>query len=258
MSQKNWYSKIQEEFHKERNTEAFYKTKGFEKLWSAFKDLAKKESFVSEIKNIRKSHSIPEYGFELPNGTSSYPPIAWKYSNYSVASSKHKKEIREELNDLTIKYHFLSRDWEPTFEKYLFYNRPLLTLEPNSHNLCFVSDMSEEKDSLGRDVTDTELRAYPVTLHISPLASKNDIRNYVEKLYSTEIAPLQKKYRVGDEIIGKSRKKNPLTENVKNFIYENQDWDPQVLVKAVNKKFKTAYTRAEVTDTIRRENKKRK
>lgn len=257
MTKKDWYAKIQEEYHGARNTKAFYSTTGFKKLWNAFNDVLKKESLISEIKKIRKNHAIPDTGFALPKGTSSYPPKEWKYSKNLTTKSKQMMKIHTEMEVLAARYHFLPQDWASSFEQYLFYNKPLITPTPASHNLCFVSDMNEKKDSLGRDITSAELRAYPITIHISPLASGRDIKNYIEKLYSTEIAPVQKKYKTDNEIIGKSRKKKPATKKINDFLYNNQDWSLKDLQKAVSKEFLKDLDVGAIGAIISKQNKKR-
>lgn len=257
MTKKDWYTKIQEEYHTQRNTKIFYKTTGFKRLWSAFNDLLTKELFISEIKKIRKNHAIPDNGFDLPIGTSSYPPKEWKYSKNLSMKLKRMTQIHKEMETIASKHHFLPRDWAATFEQYLFYTKPLITPTPASHNLCFVSDMNDKKDSLGRDITSAELKAYPITLHISPLASGRDIKNYIEKLYTTEVKPLQKKYKPEDALIGKSRVKKASTSKIYQFIYENRDWSHKNLQKAVLKEFSRKLELGEIGAIISKQTKKR-
>lgn len=237
------YKKILDEYHKERNTKAFYKTKGFKVLWNAFVELTKRESFIIEIRVLRTKHAIPPQGFDLPIGESPYPPKEWRYAKNVGTKLKQLSKVQKELEILCTKHHFLPADWVPTFEQFLFYNRPLITPTPSAHNLCFVSE--------------TETNPYPITLNISPLASKNVILDYVEKLYSTEIKPLQKKYTIGTEIVGKVRTKDKKLMKIHDFLYENRDWAYDELQLVVYKKFHHHLDTGEIGAIISKEKAKR-
>jgi hypothetical protein len=122
-------------------------------------------------------------------------------------------------------------------ENYLFFNNAHLSLHPAEKNLIVVSDGKTRYDSQGKPIDDEVTELYPVTLHISPHASRNDILDYIEKLYSTEILPIQKKYRSTEVKIGSFRKRSRTIRARDNFIYENRDLPRKEIVRLVMEKF---------------------
>jgi len=251
----DWYQKIQDEFHRERNTQAFYQTQGHKKLWNAYKDTIKTEHFQRQIKALRIKYKIPKTGYRITESPWTHPPKDWKHYPDRMY---WKSKIYLELKEVCIKYHFLPQDWEWVFEQYLFYNRTLISWEPNSHNLCFVSDMHTRRDSIGREITESEINTYPVTLHISPHASERDILDYVKKLYTTEIKPLQGIYKDKLSLIGKAKKKQGKKQRRNEFIYQNQDWSTKDLAAQVGKEFGEVLDPGHIKKIISLENAKRK
>lgn len=258
MSKSNYnYKKILEEYHIKRNTKVFYTTQGFEKIWRGLEDLIKQKSFQNQTKNIRKEYFIPTNGFQVMELSWIHPPKDWKHSTSFTVRLKFIGKMRSQLKLICETYGFLPQDWVPIFEQYVFYNKFNLTLEPNSHNLCFVSDMVTKRDSLGRDVTKTEISLYPITLHISPHASKRDVLDYVEKIFTTEITPLQKKYHNGITPIKPTRKRKSVVQIRNDFIYENQDWALKDLRKHIKKEFGQDIDEGNIGKIKSLENKKR-
>lgn len=212
------YQKILNQYHTERNTKAFYKTKGFKKLWYYVCAIIKKDKFQEYIKDLRNEYKIPIKGFHIETDEWIHPPKQWLHAKNRSALNK----IRKNLRKTCLHYSLLPRDWMDILESYLFYNKLFISLEPDEKNLCFVSDALTKMDSLGRTITKDESTIYPIILHISPYASKRDVLNYIEDIYKTEISPLQKKHQKTDISIGKHRKKNKLIQERNKFIYENR------------------------------------
>ncbi len=229
------YTKILDSYHKERNTAVFYKTQGFKKLWRLVQDLVQKESFQKSILKLRKEYHIPANGFEITENPSTHPPSEWEYSNPFGVKMKELGSIRKKLINLFVDYSLLPQDWVSVFEQYLFYNKLYLPVSPNSHDLCFVSDSLTKKDSTGKDISKAEISTYPVTLHISPDASKRDILDYVKKIFKTEIEPMQNTYKKKNSSAINSRKRNPVIQQRKEFIYQNQDWSLKDIQKGLEK-----------------------
>ncbi len=208
-----------DQFHIDRNTKAFYKSQGYRKLLNSFEDFTKKEEFQEFILGLREKYKIPPNGFLIKGSTWTTPPKEWISEIWSV----EHREVQTVIKEFCENQQIPSKDWKFVIEQYLFFNKIFLSQEPNSHNLCYVTDISTKKDSLGQDLTKDLILAYPVGLLISPYASKRDILDYIEHIFTTEIKPLQEKYENEDSFIGKSRQKMTLTKKRANLVWENQD-----------------------------------
>ncbi len=250
----DWYIKILDQFHKERNTKIFYDTRGFKELWRNIQDITRKESFKSQMQVLRKEFSIPVNGYRVEDKTWTHPPKEWRHYPNRFAK---RIQIKQELDKICEEYQLLPRDWADMFENYLFYKKILFSWEPNSHNLCFVSDATTNLDSLGRSVNSVEKKIFPVTLHISPYASERNIIDYIKKVYTTEIKPLQQRYVRQGVLIGKTRKRNNITSQINDFIYENQDWSTKDLISYIHKKYRRTFDHGHIKKIISLENKKR-
>ncbi len=250
----DWYDKILDEFHKERNTQAFYKTKGFKKLWNYIYEITKKESFQNYMQDLRDKYKIPVNGFQIKTETWTHPPEEWIYSNNRVAIVK----IRKKLRKFCLQYQLSPKDWLSIFESYLFYNELQLYLEPNSHNLCLVSDLINKTNSLGKIIAKDEIAFYPVALQISPYASKRDILDYIQKIYKTEIKPMQEKFRKPKINIGKYRTKKQSIQQRNNFIYENRNLPKKEIMHLLSAKYDNYPDYGEIGKIISLETKRRK
>lgn len=236
----NWYQKFLDEFDKEHNTKAFYQTQGFKKLWNYYIGVVESDRFQLEVKGLRNKYDLPENGIALPEPGNpwSIPHPEWKHH----ADRKLYKKLQDETKVLALKYGLLPKDWVDVIESYIFHDISLICPEPNSRNLCFVSDGETKKDSLGHDITSEDVAIYPVNLHISPHASKRDILDYIEKIYATEIEPLQKKYQRPDVKIGKFKSRKKSNQKRDRFIEENSRLPRKELLKLVRKNFSKELT----------------
>jgi hypothetical protein len=120
-----------------------------------------------------------------------------------------------------------------------------------------VSDAITKTDSLGKLIDSDNTDIYPITLHISPYASERNIIDYIKRLYSTEIKPLQQKYRDQKILIGKTRVRNSKTREINDFIYENRDWATKDLIKYIGEKHRKFFDHGHIKKIISLENKRR-
>ncbi|MEI6553727.1 MAG: hypothetical protein WCO09_04100, partial [bacterium] len=60
------YEKALEEYHKERKTEKFYKTKGYKKILRYVLAIIQGDTFQKMIDNMRIEFKIPEKGYITP------------------------------------------------------------------------------------------------------------------------------------------------------------------------------------------------
>lgn len=247
----DWYSKILDEFHKERNTAAFYSTQGFKKLWNFAKDLTKKKDFQDMVHVLRKEYDIPEQGFIITTNSWTHPPENWKYYG-----GIEQEQIRIKIREFCKEQQLPVKDWRSIFEDYVFYNKLFLFQDPNSHNICYVTDIKTKRDSLGKEISDDIINAYPVALLISPYASERDILDFVKKLYKTEIEPTQKKHRK-ETALGKSRSKNLQKQARNEFIYEHRLLPLKQIASLVHKEFKELLDQGSIGKIISLEIKRR-
>ncbi len=249
----DWYQKMLEEFHSERNTAAFYKTQGFKKQWNYAKDLLSQKGFQTLVKKLRKSYDIPENGFKLNTPSWTHPIETWKHRT----DPQMLEKLRNELRKFCETKQFAEKDWRSIFEYYIFYNELFLFQDPNSHNMCYVTDILTQKDSLGQELNDSLRNAFPVALLISPYASKRDILDYVEKLYKTQILPTQQIYQK-DAKQGKVRNKNGKVQARNLFIYQNRNKSLKVIADLVRAEFKELLDHGHIGKIISLEHNKRK
>lgn len=220
-----------DQFHRDRNTKAFYKSQSFKKMWNSFYDSTKKKAFQEFISNLRGKYKIPQTGFTINGDTWSTPPKEWVYEMWDA----EHKEIQGAIKEFCKSQQIPSKDWEFTIEQYLFFNQMFISPEPNSHNMCYITDMSTKQDSVGQELNDDLTTAYPVGLLISPYASQRDILAYVKSIYSTEIAPLQKKYKKEGSLIGKSRGKMAIIRKRNELIWKNRELPLKEIMEVVKK-----------------------
>ncbi|MEI6553582.1 MAG: hypothetical protein WCO09_03370, partial [bacterium] len=187
-------------------------------------------------------------------GTWSHPPKEWEFEE----DYKKLEEIRKLLRTFCKDKGILPRDWHKILEDFLFYNRVLLTLEPNAKNLCFVSDGVTGLDSLGHKVDEDDLEIYPVTLHISPYASERDILDYIHAVYKPEIERVQNTYKRKDVGIGKYKKSNYAVSKRNAVIFNNRYSPSKKISRTIKEEFPEAPLKlSSINKTISREQKRR-
>lgn len=249
----DWYQKILEEFHAERNTAAFYRTQGFKKQWNYATDLLNQKGFQSWTEKLRKKYDIPKRGFIIATRSWKHPIEIWgHYQDYSKL-----EELRNEVRKFCASKQFAEKDWRSIFEYYIFYNELFLFKDPNSHNMCYVTDILTQRDSLGQELNDSLKNSFPVALLINPYASERDILDYVKKLYKTQILPTQKIYQK-DKKQGKIRNKNSKVQARNLFIYQNRNKSLKVIAGLVKAQFKEILDEGHIGKIISLENNKRK
>ena len=173
---KEWFQKTLNDYHRERKSHLFLKSKSFKAIWNYVRDLMATDGVQEFMARERNKNGIPPSGFRLePPGPWTHPPKEWVH----YKDEKVLNEIRKKLQEFCLQRHLLPRDWISVFEAFLFYNKLQIPLEPNSYNLCFVSDLKSKVDSIGRQTTEEDISVYPITIHISPYASKRNILDYV-------------------------------------------------------------------------------
>jgi hypothetical protein len=256
----DYYDKILEEYHEERKTKKFYKTQGHVKILRYVWALIQGDEFQKLVTEMRTEYKIPEKGFETPkSGKWTHPPKTWEWKDarhYHLLFSKNP--IKNTLRDFCKAHGILPRDWSDIFEGYIFYNRFLPTREPNAKNLCFVSDSITGRDSLGHQVDADDREIYPVTLHISPYASKRDVLDYIEAVFDPEIERLQKIYKKEHVTIGKHKMRSTAVRERNTLMNQHRVDSNKQISRIVKEQFPDKpLLPSSITKTIARERKRR-
>ena len=106
-------------------------TKGQEKLWNYYVEIAKTDYFQNTILDLRKRYKIPEKGFKLPDTPDLLlifkEPEDWKsqFNKTKVNATKQYSELLGELKQLCKKYNLHYADWMYILNAYLIYSLSL-------------------------------------------------------------------------------------------------------------------------------------
>lgn len=186
-------------------------TQGSKKLWNYFLDLTKNPKFIKDIEEIRE-----------------------KYINVSKDKEIIQPYFLREAEDIALKYGLDAILWYEDIAMYIQDG----TLNQPHVSMCLISDILEEKQDPYSDSTleiwDT---AYPISLRISPYASKRDVLDYVSRMYNIYIKPLQKKYKKDEIKIGKAKNKKESIQKRNEFIYENRHLSRKEIMHLIGDKF---------------------
>jgi len=185
------------------------------------------DDFNESIAIIRNSYEIKKGGFKSEKEKQSWEEnIGWE----------HNLAISDDINALTKKFNIEFPSSSKFIEKFLYYGK-YNDLEKMPDSLCYVSDIIEEKNNPYEMSETAKDRSYPIAIRISPYASRRDIADFIGKIYTTEIKPLQDKYNNKKIRIGKIKTKNNFVKRRNEFIYENRDKPRIEIQKLVKNEF---------------------
>ena len=182
------------------------KTKSFKRLWNRFEALAKTIEFNKKVKRLRKKYQV-KFGAknEDINCTNNWP-------------------LQQELFKIMEKYGFNAFAWEDTFNRYIAHGEVIKPdmFESEGLGIMITTKEDESEEPFSDCIINHNNNLYPIHIRISPHCSRREIIDYIEKMYTPYIKPLQKLY------INKNPEKRYYTrrqENVKkyDFIYKNRD-----------------------------------
>ena len=106
------------------------------------------------------------------------------------------------------------------------------------------------------DDDDDEDEMYPIAIKLSPYANKTAIREFIDKVYSIQIEPIQKKYK-GRRSSAFTSRTRPTSEQC-GFCFENCTLPRDDLLKLVKEKFPNVlWTKTYLSQVIYYESKKR-
>lgn len=196
----------------------YLRTKGSTKLWNFFLAMSETDEFNKMIAEIRQEYGIPKDGFSTFE-----KKLNWENA---IADENDRLgrdiEIAKKIDKICDKFNarFLSSQF--VIENFLYFNKIMLNPYSFANNLCYISDLKDDKTLFEFNVMDSA-DVYPIVMGISPYARQRDILDFVKKIYKIGIEPLQKQYKSVDAKIGKIKSKNPDIQKRNKFIYENRN-----------------------------------
>ncbi|MEK9131838.1 MAG: hypothetical protein AAB447_02935 [Patescibacteria group bacterium] len=183
-------------------------TTGHRKLVNYLKELFKKESFKKDIRDIR---------IRLKTGLSS--------------------DLMDETVKLLDKYHL---EFE-CLEFMMTYVTDNEFIEEFIGNMLFIEDIVDAKESLSNESNSITDEKFPVVIRVSPYASERDILDYVKKMYSVFILPIQERYKK-QTTLGKVKNKRQFIQDRNDYIYENRHLPRKEIMRLVTDKFGGEYS----------------
>lgn len=196
----------------------FFATQGYWKMRHYLQALATSESFLAALARMRARYRIPAEGFSLREGWV-LPPPAWVYR----AETKKLRSLLKEVTDWGARWGLYALEWSQELLGYVFYGESPALYCGNAFNLCRVVDLVAEKQQpLPPDLQEREERAFPIVLCISPYATERDLLDYIKKVYTAHILPLQKKHAHPHLRIGKVKRKKEALQSRNALIYQHR------------------------------------
>lgn len=179
----------------------------YQKLQAYVDELYEDEGFQEEIAKIRVKYKI--------RLADSYDAVAlFKILNKAGGSGKEGKIYRQEIIPLAKKYGLINVSWHATLFTYAISNIKAIFKGPR------LIETTENKRKDNRESDFLNNSEFPISVQISPYASKRDILDYIEQFYTIDIKPLQDKYIDPAIKIGKIRKKKQTIRERNKLIIE--------------------------------------
>jgi len=221
-------------------------TQAHEKVWNYYLEISKTDRFIALCKEARVKCGIPPTGYSTDDR-----------SFYEKTGSESHRLFKLSCKICSdFKLTFL---WADSIEQFILYNQIERFGELDDLGTCQVTnEMDIYKEPYGKWMGDNFNKNFPLSVRISPYASKRDILDYVDKMYSEFIAPLQKRYKRKDVKIGKVKTKKQSITTRNDIIYENRHMPYKEIFRLLPKEIRGNIDEGGIGKIISIENKKRK
>jgi hypothetical protein len=224
-------------------------SKGRKKVIADVKQKISSGIFDVTAKMLREKYVIPLEGY--PNDTK----LVWDPSFTNILSLPSewiylgdKKKLHSLLKQIAKirEEHFLEHDfWVVVLLDYIFFNKlNNEVISEWSDNLCTITDVVSEaeiyddrkisankKEKWIKSHNDMMDRLFPISIRISPYASINDIKDYINSR-SSSIQNSQKRFKRDHISLGKTRTRS--TSQRDKFIMEHESMPRKELAKLLN------------------------
>jgi len=171
-------------------------TKGFLQISRQFSDLVNSKEFQSTVKQVRNLHSVV-VGSEVPDEKEFFYIHSTHFTNNEGELEPYDEPIRDAAEFICVDFGLNIDDYILTIIYYIRTNKIAFPKWVGHWSPCKVQDEYEKHTEPEYDPNfDKEDDSrYPISIRISPEASKREIINFVEKSFSTRIKPLQEIYK---------------------------------------------------------------
>jgi hypothetical protein len=193
-------------------------TQSWSKVYGWLQDLFINPDFNSEIRLLRKKYNLPENGLEpakekeafvTPEGdkiefTNKMKPA----EEWLTANSNRSRDLNMDLKKIGKKYNVFLPYSRMNVLEYFFFFDSFKDFDASTQlNLLSITDVKEMR-SYGKTFRAYDDAMWPVMIRISPYASRNDIIDYIDKMYEYRIHPKQNLYKKEGVSLGTVREKN--------------------------------------------------
>ncbi|MCF7843668.1 hypothetical protein K9M47_02090 [Candidatus Gracilibacteria bacterium] len=253
MKEKKEENKIKIISLKDHSKEKDQKSKTQEEIRLGYyiKELLRSAKFKKDLEDLKNRYDIPVDGFGKEDGEINLTTLK-QYSNSDI------KNFNKEFLSILNKYG-INKGIAPTWVN-IIYSRTLYGNLMTPHDLYSVFgepeygmvdvlDISDLLDPTLEGKTYEDAVNYfkeitygkPVAILINPYASERNILDSIKKIYKTSILPIQNLHKNQSIKIGKIKKKDPIIEKRKDFIYKNKDLPRKEIMLMVTDKFGKGY-----------------
>lgn len=192
-------------------------TRGANNFLAYFLDTINSANVRDKILKIKQRFKIPKGGFKQINLIAPPPELS------QDEVSEIEKEIKSICQSLDLSYDF----WKGYLEDIIFYNNfPKDGNTGNTDSSCYF-------EMPGVDVSDEDKSYYPIAIRISPYASGNEIKDFLQskiKLIKSFQSKMKKR--------GSRRLKNNLKRDQKLFELKLSGKGYQEIIKLINREFR--------------------
>jgi len=209
----------------------------YDKLWNYVRYIIRREDFIEKILGLKKKHGIPDECYSVENNWD----VFVKFSN---DDQDYLQPIIKDLNNILSEYGLCATYWEDIFTYYILFGE-IKEFEPCSVRGLIIMTFSKNNNA-------DKNEAFPISLQISPYASKRDMLDYIEKEYDM-IEAYQKFHRKDNIKIGKFKSKDKKTQAIHDFLYYNRETPRKILCEQVADLFNEILDEGNVGKLISRE-----
>lgn len=228
---------------------------------SYFEYMIHTPEMLSSIKKIRKEFNIPEEGIgEFPSTVDStnidkiIASTDFDVPNHISSNPLFINRIAE----LCAKFGFPENDWFYTLEEFVVFDH----YDPSTFGRGYkILNFKKILNSNINIKTLSSLEEYsktlPVAILIDSYTSLTELHDLVDKVFKTEIAPLQQETRNPDSKMNKIKRITPKMIPIFELIKNNLNLPSREIAAKINRKFKLNWDYTRVDKIIREKKYKR-
>jgi len=194
--------------------EPFRHSSSLRKQEIIFKKLIRNQRINDELKDFRRSINLPVHGLSLKD-------VLFPFEEAREMIPKNEMlRIKAKAVELCRLYKISSPGWILTTMMFIVYGRFLTPQIPDNYgHFLVVENKTYPKGQLKASSPDTE--EYPVSILISPYATRKDFENFLNSAWTKMIKPLLDKYQLDKKFVLMTREADTGT-GLHDFIYKHR------------------------------------